>query len=149
MLSTVRRGPFATSTQEERIEFLLTRMRKQDCKVAFADHALEHVLSFQRRCQSIKQEFLRRGASTPLGIPQETILCFFGEGDLPCVEEGYNEFGGGVGVGSDSFQSGTNKTISRTTGTATSCRNTLLFYILCFSEHNMGSSNCTCQCAKV
>ena len=77
MLATVRRGPFARSTQEERIEFLLTRMRKQDCKVAFADHALEHVLSFQRRVQSIKQEFLRRGASTPLGIPQETFLCFF------------------------------------------------------------------------
>ena len=44
MLATVRRGPFARSTQEERIEFLLTRMKKQDCKVAFGDHALEHVL---------------------------------------------------------------------------------------------------------
>ena len=76
MLATVRRGPFARSTQEERIEFLLTRLRKQDCKVVFADHALEHVLSFQRRVQSIKQEFLRRGASTPLGIPQETVLFF-------------------------------------------------------------------------
>ena len=71
MLATVRRGPFARSTQEERIEFLLTRLRKSDCKVAFADHALEHTLSFQRRVQSIKQEFLRRGASTPLGIPQD------------------------------------------------------------------------------
>ena len=71
MLATVRRGPFARSTQEERIEFLLTRMRKSDCKVAFADHALEHILSFQRRVQSIKEEFLRRGSSTPLGIPQD------------------------------------------------------------------------------
>jgi hypothetical protein len=71
MLATVRRGPFARSTQEERIEFLLTRLRKTDCKVAFGDHALEHTLSFQRRVQSIKQEFLRRGASTPLGITQD------------------------------------------------------------------------------
>ena len=71
MLATVRRGPFARSTQEERIEFLLTRVKKSDCKVAFADHALEHTLSFQRRVQSIKLEFLRRGASTPLGIPQD------------------------------------------------------------------------------
>ena len=71
MLATVRRGPFARSTQEERIEFLLTRLRKSDCKVTFSDHALEHTLSFQRRVQSIKQEFLRRGATTPLGIPQD------------------------------------------------------------------------------
>ena len=71
MLATVRRGPFARSTQEERIEFLLTRVKKSDCKVAFADHALEHTLSFQRRVQSIKLEFLRRGVSTPLGIPQD------------------------------------------------------------------------------
>ena len=94
MLATVRRGPFARSTQEERIEFLLTRVKKADCNVTFADHALEHTLSFQRlfsfvfagllhnvstspnkifqrRVQSIKQEFLRRSASTPLGIPQD------------------------------------------------------------------------------
>ena len=42
MLATVRRGPFAAPTQEEKIEFLLTRMKKSDCKIAFADHALEH-----------------------------------------------------------------------------------------------------------
>ena len=71
MLATVRRGPFARSTQEERIEFLLTRVKKSDCNVTFSDHALEHTLSFQRRVQSIKQEFLRRGARTPLGIPQD------------------------------------------------------------------------------
>jgi hypothetical protein len=74
MLATVRRGPFAAPTQEERIEFLLTRMKKSDCKVAFADHALEHTLSFQRRVRSIKQDFLKRGVATPLGITQE--ICF-------------------------------------------------------------------------
>ena len=40
MLATVRRGPFAAPTQEEKVEFLLTRMKKSDAKVAFADHAL-------------------------------------------------------------------------------------------------------------
>ena len=75
MLATVRRGPFAAPTQEEKIEFLLTRMKKSDAKVAFADHALEHTLSFQRRVRSIKQDFLKRGVPTPLGITQDTLLC--------------------------------------------------------------------------
>ena len=42
---TVRRGPFAKATPEERIEYLLTRVRKTDLNVTFADHALEHTLS--------------------------------------------------------------------------------------------------------
>jgi hypothetical protein len=71
MLATVRRGPFARPTPEERIEFLLTRVRKTDCKVAFADHALEHTLSFQRRVHSIKQGFLKRAVTTPLGVTQD------------------------------------------------------------------------------
>ena len=71
MLATVRRGPFAKATPEERIEYLLTRVRKTNLSVTFADHALEHTLSFQRRVQSIKREFLKRGATTPLGIPQD------------------------------------------------------------------------------
>ena len=74
MLATVRRGPFAAPTQEEKIEFLLTRMKKSDAKVAFADHALEHTLSFQRRVRFIKQDFLKRGVPTPLGITQDTPL---------------------------------------------------------------------------
>ena len=78
MLATVRRGPFAAPTQEEKIEFLLTRMKKSDCKVAFADHALEHTLSFQRRVHSIKHDFLRRGVATPLGITQDICFCFQG-----------------------------------------------------------------------
>lgn len=56
---------------QERIEFLLTRVKKSDCKVAFANHALEHTLSFQRRVRSIKQDFLKRGVATPLGITSE------------------------------------------------------------------------------
>ena len=45
MLATVRRGPFAKATPEERIEYLLTRVRKTNLSVTFADHALEHTLS--------------------------------------------------------------------------------------------------------
>ena len=45
MLATVRRGPFAKATPEERIEYLLTRVRKTNLNVTFADHALEHTLS--------------------------------------------------------------------------------------------------------
>ena len=85
MLATVRRGPFAASTQEEKIEFLLTRMKKSDCKVAFADHALEHTLSFQRRVRSIKQDFLRRGVATPLGITQDIVFCYQGRVGSACT----------------------------------------------------------------
>ena len=46
MLAVVRRGPFARPTSEERIEYLLTRVHKSSCGVAFAQHALEHTLSF-------------------------------------------------------------------------------------------------------
>lgn len=71
MLAVVRRGPFSVPTQEERIEFLLTRVRKSNCSVEFAQHALEHTLSFQRRVHAIKQDFLKRGVVTPLGITQD------------------------------------------------------------------------------
>lgn len=68
MLAVVRRGPFARPTAEERIEYLLTRVHKSSCGVAFAQHALEHTLSFQRRVQAIKLDFLRRCTPTPLGV---------------------------------------------------------------------------------
>ena len=88
MLATVRRGPFAAPTQEEKIEFLLTRMKKSDCKVAFADHALEHTLSFQRRVRFIKQDFLKRGVATPLGITQES--CFVNGAVVICMNHTNN-----------------------------------------------------------
>ena len=84
MLAAVRRGPFAKPTQEEKIEFLLTRVRKSDCRVAFADHALEHTLSFQRRVAAIKLDFLRRGVATPLGITQDPTCPRVGGG--PCCQ---------------------------------------------------------------
>ena len=45
MLAAIRRGPFATPTEEERIEYLLTRVRKTERRPAFEKFALEHVLS--------------------------------------------------------------------------------------------------------
>ena len=70
MLATLRRGPLAASTEEERIEFLLTRKKKSvNLRKGLEVHAMEHVLSFQRRVAAIKLHFLPRGKPTPLGIP--------------------------------------------------------------------------------
>ena len=68
LLAVIRRGPFAPPTQSEKIEYLLTRTPKSQSWTSFADYALEHVLSYQRRVLSIKAEFLKRCARTPLGI---------------------------------------------------------------------------------
>ena len=68
MLASVRRGPFGIPTREEQIEYLLTRHSKKEKRVSFTDHALEHVLSYQRRVHAIKEHFLKRDKITPLGI---------------------------------------------------------------------------------
>jgi hypothetical protein len=68
MLAATRRGPCATPTEEERIEYLLTRVRKTEKRPAFEKHALEHVLSYQRRVHAIKLNFMTKNAATPLGI---------------------------------------------------------------------------------
>ena len=70
MLAAIRRGPFATPTEEERIEYLRTRVRKTERRPACEKHALEHVLSYQRRVHAIKQNFMKKNAETPLGIVQ-------------------------------------------------------------------------------
>ena len=70
MLATLRRGPLAAPTEEERLEFLLTRKKKNvNLRKGMEQHAMEHVLSFQRRVAAIKKDFLPRGKRTPLGIP--------------------------------------------------------------------------------
>ena len=65
------RGPFSIPTEGEKIEYSLTRTPKAQTRTSFADHALEHTLSYQRRVLSIKTEFLRRCHPTPLGICQD------------------------------------------------------------------------------
>ncbi len=67
-LACVRRGPFARPTPDEKLEYLLTRVPRTESRKNFELHSLEHVLSFQRRVQATKRIFLRRNASTPLGI---------------------------------------------------------------------------------
>eukprot|EP00973_Karenia_brevis_P001467 199097-Karenia_brevis.AAC.1 len=67
MLAAIRRGPFAAPTQEELVEYLLTRKRRDQERPAFENHSLEHVLSFQRRVNAIKTNFMKRAERTPLG----------------------------------------------------------------------------------
>ena len=67
MLAAIRRGPFAAPTEEEFVEYLLTRKRRDQERPAFENHSLEHVLSFQRRVNAIKTSFMNRNKKTPLG----------------------------------------------------------------------------------
>ena len=68
MLAAVRRGPFAKPLPQEKIEYLLTRLPKTEARKEFEAHALEHVMSFQRRVVACKREFLARQKKAPLGI---------------------------------------------------------------------------------
>ena len=40
----------------------------------FENYAYEHVLSYQRRIQATKEQFMRRNKKTPLGIIQDWWL---------------------------------------------------------------------------
>ena len=67
MLASVRRGPLAPPQDEEFIEYLLMR-RKRDAERPAVEHfSLEHVLSYQRRVKALKHWFMDRNAKTPLG----------------------------------------------------------------------------------
>ena len=67
MLAAIRRGPFATPTEEEFIEYLLKRKPRDRARPKFEQHSLEHVLSFQRRVYNMKKKFMVRNKRTPLG----------------------------------------------------------------------------------
>ncbi len=68
MLAAMRRGPFAKPTEEEKIEYLLTRIRTDKKKGDFEKYGFEHVLSYQRRIAATKDTFMTRNKLTPLGI---------------------------------------------------------------------------------
>jgi len=68
MLAAIRRGPMAQPTDEEMIEYLLQRKRRDQERPAFENHSLEHVIAFQRRVQALKTNFMKRGVQTPLGM---------------------------------------------------------------------------------
>ena len=67
MLAAIRRGPFASPTEEEFIEYLLKRKPRDRARPKFEQHSLEHALSFQRRVYNMKKKFMVRNQRTPLG----------------------------------------------------------------------------------
>ena len=71
MLANIRRGPFASPTPEEHVEYLLTRVRSDRQRADFENYGMEHVLSYQRRVCETKANFLRRNRMTPLGITRD------------------------------------------------------------------------------
>lgn len=71
MLAAIRRGPFAQPTEEECIEYMLQRKRRDQERPAFENYSLEHVLAFQRRVGALKDNFMRRGERTPLGVVRD------------------------------------------------------------------------------
>ena len=74
LLAVIRRGPFSEPTETEQIEYLFTRVRAKREKMDFENFAFEHVLSYQRRTQTTKEQFMRRNEKTPLGIIQDWWL---------------------------------------------------------------------------
>ena len=82
ILATVRRGPFAKPTPAEQIECLFVRVPRKDSRKDFEKHALEHVLSFQRRVLASKRYFFRRGKPAPLGIVEDYWDRTHGRGHL-------------------------------------------------------------------
>jgi hypothetical protein len=65
LLACIRRGPFAAADESELIDYLLFRRRAN--RVQTEKYSVFHVLSYQRRLNFIKNEFFKRGATTPLG----------------------------------------------------------------------------------
>ena len=61
-------------TRTEQVEYLFTRVRAKRDKMDFENYAFEHVLSYQRRIQATKEQFMRRNKKTPLGIIQDWWL---------------------------------------------------------------------------
>ena len=71
MLAAIRRGPMSPPTTDEMIEYLLARKRRDQERPPYEHYSLEHVLSFQRRVKALKEQFFKRGESTPLGKVQD------------------------------------------------------------------------------
>lgn len=72
MLAAMRRGPFAAPTSEEMIEYLVGAWDKSIAwRPDFHEFAYEHVLSYQRRVQAVKRNFMQRNKETPRGILED------------------------------------------------------------------------------
>ena len=55
LLAVVRRGPGARPTEDEFIEYLLSRRKRSQERPPTEHYAFEHVLSYQRRVTAIKR----------------------------------------------------------------------------------------------
>ena len=102
MLASIRRGPGALPTDEEKIDYLMHRRPHAHERPAFEHYSFEHdsrthelllssrplirftssrrcvrhlVLSYQRRVHAIKTHFLKRGCRTPLGRAMDWWAC--------------------------------------------------------------------------
>jgi len=67
MLAVIRRGPFATPTEDEMLECYLGIKPANSNRPDAEHYALEHVLSYQRRVKAVKDEFMPRHKRGPLG----------------------------------------------------------------------------------
>ena len=67
MLAVIRRGPFAEPTEDEMLESYMGIKPSHRKRPEAEHHALEHVLSYQRRVHAVKQEFMPRNRRGPLG----------------------------------------------------------------------------------
>ena len=67
---TLTTGILLKPKNAHQIEYLFTRVRAKRDKMDFENYAFEHVLSYQRRIQATKEQFMRRNKKTPLGIIQ-------------------------------------------------------------------------------
>ena len=59
MLAAIRRGPLAPPTEDEKVEYLMNRARRDRERPSFGTYGLEHTLSFQRRVHAMKKHFSR------------------------------------------------------------------------------------------
>ena len=71
MLAAIRRGPFATPTEDELLECYLGIKPRDQQRPDFENYALEHVLSFQRRVHAFKEHHMLRNRRGPLGWIQD------------------------------------------------------------------------------
>ena len=68
MLAAIRRGPLAPPTEDEQLEYLVGIHDMDSSRPEFERYAYEHVLSYQRRVQALKKEFMQRYRTTPRGV---------------------------------------------------------------------------------
>ena len=62
MLAAIRRGPFAEPTEDEMLESYMGIRPAHRKRPETEHHALEHVLSYQRRVHAVRQRSQRPGA---------------------------------------------------------------------------------------